>query len=384
MSDLIRHSPASKLVSPLDYQEVRLKPPPIWSQALVWSIIGTASLAFVYACSAKIDEVIVASGELQAQGAARPIMARAPGVVSWIFVKEGATVVAGQPLLKFDADVSQKRASTLSNQIRLENQRLGEQNRAYQARQESLIFRKKSLQDSADTEALIEKKLGPLVGIGAIQTVQLLQQRNKAQELRSEVAQADAKIREVQAEKIKMQQESLRNISDLERQLVEVNKAQQYEVLRSPLTGLVFNLVPSSPGYAANANEVLLMVVPRGAMEAKVFLTNRDVGFARPGQVAQVRVDAFPFTQFGSIPGQLKSVATDSLPADQQNPQPRFTAYVSLQDQYLSKDGIRYSVRSGQSVTVNLVQREKRVITLITDAVEKALDSLRRIRSAPS
>jgi hypothetical protein len=31
-----------------------------------------------------------------------------------------------------------------------------------------------------------------------------------------------------------------------------------------------------------------------------------------------------------------------------------------------------------------LVLREKRVITLITDAVEKALDSLRRIRSAPS
>ena len=119
-------------------------------------------------------------------------------------------------------------------------------------------------------------------------------------------------------------------------------------------------------------------------MEAKVFLTNRDVGFARPGQTAQVRVDAFPFTQFGSISGKLKSVATDSLPADQQNPQPRFPAYVALEQQYLSKDGIRYPVRSGQSVSVNLVLREKRVITLITDAVEKALDSLRRIRSSPS
>ena len=384
MSDLIRHSRASKLVRPLDYQEVRLKPLPVWSQALVWSIIGTASLAFVYACSAKIDEVIVATGDLQAQGAARPIMAPSPGVVSQIFVKEGATVVAGQPLLKFDADVSQKRSTTLMSQIRLERQRLYEQNRAYKARQESLMSRKKSLQGSADTEALIADKLAPLVRDGAIQIVQLLQQKNKVQELRSEVAQADANIREVQADKIKTQQESLRSISDLERQLVEVNKAQQYEVMRSPLTGLVFNLVPSSPGYSANANEVLLKIVPRGAMEAKVFLTNRDVGFARPGQTAQVRVDAFPFTQFGSISGKLKSVATDSLPADQQNPQPRFPAYVALEQQYLSKDGIRYPVRSGQSVSVNLVLREKRVITLITDAVEKALDSLRRIRSSPS
>ena len=45
---------------------------------------------------------------------------------------------------------------------------------------------------------------------------------------------------------------------------------------------------------------------------------------------------------------------------------------------------MRYPVRSGQSVSVNLVLREKRVITLLTDAVEKALDSLRRIRSSPT
>ena len=57
---------------------------------------------------------------------------------------------------------------------------------------------------------------------------------------------------------------------------------------------------------------------------------------------------------------------------------------MSLRDQYLSKEGVRYPVRSGQSVTVNLVLREKRVITLITDAVEKTLDSLRRIRSGPT
>jgi HlyD family secretion protein len=341
VSDLIRRSPAAKLVKPLDYQEVRLKPAPVWSQALVWSIIGTASLALVYACSAKIDEVIVATGDLQAQGATRPIMAPSPGVVSQIFVKEGSTVVAGQPLLKFDPDVSQKRSSTLTRQMKLERQRLDEQNQAFKARLDSLVAKKQSVIVSADTEALILRKLEPLVREGAIQELQILQQKNKVQGLKSEVSQAEANLREVQAEKIKMQQESLRNLSDLERQLVEVNKAQQYEVMRSPLTGMVFNLVPSSPGYSSSANEVLLKVVPRGAMEAKVFLTNRDVGFARPGQIAQVRVDAFPFTQFGSISGHLKSVATDSLPPDQQNPQPRFPAYVSLERQYLSKDGMR-------------------------------------------
>ena len=50
--------------------------------------------------------------------------------------------------------------------------------------------------------------------------------------------------------------------------------------------------------------------------------------------------------------------------------------------EYLEKDGEKYNISAGQSVQVNLVLRDKRVISLLTDAVQKALDSLTRIRSS--
>lgn len=382
-TDLIKRAQAALVARPLDYQEVRLKPAPVWSQAVVWTIIGTASLGFVYAASAKIDEVIVANGNIQAIGAARPIMNPTEGVVTQIYVKEGQSVRAGEPLLRFDPEITEKRRSTLVEQIRLERSRFDEQERAFTAREDSLQSRTQSLQDSLATERMIYAQIEPLALEGGIQRVQLLQQKNKVQQIRSEIAQSEANLREVQAELVKLRQESLRNIADLDRQLVEVNKAQQYEVLRAPVGGVVFELKPQSAGYSAVDNETLLKVVPGGTLEAKIYITNRDVGFAKPGQLAQVRVDAYPFTQFGSIAGRLKSVGTDTLPPDQQNPLPRFPAYVSLQRPYLEKDNKKYKVSSGQTVSVNLVVREKRVITLLTDAVQKALDSLRRIRSAP-
>lgn len=382
MTNLIKRTQAALTSRPIDYQEVRLKPAPLWSQAVVWTIIGTASLGFVYAAAAKIDEVVVANGTLQAIGAARPIMSPAAGVVDQIYVKEGQSVRAGEALLKFDPEVNETRRSALQEQIRLERQRFGEQERAFEAREQSLESRTRSQEASLQTEQVILTQIEPLAREGGIQMVQILQQKNKIQQLRSEIAQSEANLREVQAELVKLRQESLRNLSDLERQLVEVNKALDYEVLRAPVGGMVFELKPSSPGYAAQANETLLKVVPRGILEAKVYLTNRDVGFAKPGQLAQVRVDAFPFTQFGSIPGRLKSVGTDSLPPDQQNPQPRFPAYVSLDRLYLEKNGTKHNVSSGQTVSVNLVVRDKRVISLLTDAVQRALDSLRRIRSS--
>ncbi len=362
-------------------QEVRLKPTPIWSQALIWTIIGTASLAFVYAIFAKIDEVVLAPGELQPLGAERPIKAPFAGVVKGILVKEGEQVAVNQLLLRLDADVSDKRAETLISKIKLERTRFDEESNSIAARAESLNERTDGLMRSQRMEKQIYSQIAPLASQGGIQKVQLLQQQNRVEQLQSEIAQSRANLQEVQAQLLKLKQESLRELADLDRQLAEVRDTQAKEELRAPLSGVVYELVPSSPGYAASAGETLVKVVPGGVLEAKVFLTNRDVGFVKTGMPAQIRVDTFPFTQFGAISGSLKAVGTLPLPPDEQNPQPRFPAYVRLDRDYLSRGSQRFPVSSGQSVQVNLILREKRVITLLTDATEKMFDSLRRIRT---
>jgi len=369
------------VVRPLDPQEVRLKPAPVWSKALAWTIIGSASFGFVFACFAKIDEVVLAQGELQPLGADRPIKAPFAGVVKEILVKEGQKVSAGQPLLRLDAEVSKKRADTLQRQLSLESVRFNEESRSIQAREQSLRERMDGLTRAMRTERQIYNDIIPLGKLGAIQRMQLLQQKNRVEQLQSEIAQARANLQEVQAQLLKMKQESLRELADLDRQLVEVKDTQDKEVLKAPLDGVVFGLVPSSPGYAAASGETLVKVVPGGVLEAKVFVTNRDVGFLKKGMAAQIRVDAFPYTQFGSIPGALKSVGTLPVQSDEQNPLPRFPAYIRLDRDYVTRDNNRFSVSAGQSVQANLVLRDKRVISLLTDAVQKALDSLRSIRS---
>ena len=52
---------------------------------------------------------------------------------------------------------------------------------------------------------------------------------------------------------------------------------------------------------------------------------------------AEVRIDSYPFTQFGHIEGNLKAIGKEALPPDQFNPQARFPGYVKLSRQYLEK-----------------------------------------------
>ena len=376
-----RSNLSSLIVRPLNPQEVRLRPAPVWSKALAWTIIGTASFGFCFAVFARIDEVVLANGELQPLGAERPIKAPFGGIVKEILVREGQAVKTGQALMRLDAQVSEKRAQTLKTQLKLEVKRFEEESRSIKARVSSLRERKEGLKRALLTEEEIYTNIIPLAQQGAFKRTELLRQRNRVEQLESEVAQARANLQEVQAQLLKMEQESLREISDLERQLVEVEDTLSKEILSAPVDGLVFGLVPSSPGYATSAGETLVNVVPGGVLEAKIFVTNRDVGFLKKGMKAQVRVDAFPYTQFGSLPGTLKSVGTLPIKPDAQNPQPLFPAYIELQRETLRKGQDEFPVSAGQSVQANLILRDKRVISLLTDAVQKALDSLRAIRS---
>jgi HlyD family secretion protein len=391
MSNLVRRDPS-------DLQEIRLRPSPRWSKAVVWALIGTASFAFLFALLAKIDEVVVAQGDLEPAGAVKPIKAVQSAVVEEIFVKEGQVVEPGQPLIRFDTDKSQAQKSNVTRQLLIEQQRITEQANASRARLDNLQAKRQSLISKRDSEKLslinqedILRRLDYLTRQGGMGLVQYMQEKDKGQQMRSQIAQTEAAIRqtdaeldEVSSDLLKQRKESDRQLSDLERQRVEVKEQLQTELLKSPVRGQVFDLTPTSKGYAVAPNEPLLKIVPLDKLQAKVYVTSKDIGFVKVGQFSEVRLDSYPFTEFGSIKGRVKRISTDSLPPDEQNPQPRFPVLIKLDQQKLEKNGRSYALKSGETLSANLVLREKRVITLLTDVIDRALDALKPIRSPTS
>ena len=46
---------------------------------------------------------------------------------------------------------------------------------------------------------------------------------------------------------------------------------------------------------------------------AEVMLLNKDVGFVREGQEVAVKLEAFPFTDYGLVPGTLTQISRDAV-----------------------------------------------------------------------
>jgi hemolysin D len=88
-------------------QPVILEPRKIWSQVLVWLIMGMATSGIAWAAIAQIEQTVPTTGKLEPQRAVQEIKAPTGGVVRTIAVQDGQVVKKGQPLLGLDPTASE-------------------------------------------------------------------------------------------------------------------------------------------------------------------------------------------------------------------------------------------------------------------------------------
>lgn len=314
-----------------DFDDSKLSQLRIWNTSLIFSIISTLSFALVFAFLAKIDEVVVARGEIQALGAERPIKSKISGIIEKVFIKEGDKVEKEQILIALNKD-------------------------SLEARLTALLKEKTNLEKALDLQTGVIEMSRKVYESGAISLLEVLKLEKQFLEINSNLEKKKSEIK-----------------------LVKIGIKDSNII--SPLDGNIFDLIPKNSGYYTNAGETVMKVVPDGELEAKIFINNSDIGFVKEGMKAEIRIDAFPFSQFGSLSGNVINISDEVLPADNLNPQSRFPVYLDINSKFLIKNNNKYNIKAGQSISVNLIVKERRVINLFTDIFSTSIDSLKSIKS---
>ncbi len=162
--------------------------------------------------------------------------------------------------------------------------------------------------------------------------------------------------------------------------LITSETAVKYQDINAPVNGTIFELKAHTPGFVVTSSEPILKVVPNDALIAKVYITNKDIGFVKQGMTVDVRIDSFPFSEFGDIKGKLIWVGSDALPPDQIYPFYRFPAKVQLDSQQLMVSGRNITLQSGMGVSTNIKIRERTVMSIFTDMFSSSVESLKTVR----
>ncbi|NET38897.1 MAG: HlyD family efflux transporter periplasmic adaptor subunit [Cyanothece sp. SIO1E1] len=194
------------------------------------------------------------------------------------------------------------------------------------------------------------------------------------------MADNEKRIAEIDSQLTKVIVENEKQIQEIDSQLSQTQLTLTYQELRSPVNGTVFDLQAGGPGFVSNTSEPILRIVPKDGLVARVFITNQDIGFVEEKMEVDVRVDSFPYSEFGDIKGKLIRIGSDALPPNEVYPFYRFPAEVRLEGQAINVNGKDVPLQSGMSVTTNIKVRKRSVISLFTDLFAQKVESLKSTR----
>ena len=412
-----------------------LKPSRKWNSVVIWTLVYIAGFGFVWSVFARVDETVQSFGKLEPRGTTIDVNVPVGGVIKEILVKEGEIVDEDQILLQLDTTAaesklkalrlvkSQVEADILLSKMQLggnvnvdelsSNQRLRLEslNKEYNSRieaskndikqsefsRESAQENLKSIQSTLKVREEILENLRPLQEIGGISKVKFLKEEVEVLQLRGRLASAKAELSKAEESLLQTRNrldntiaasnidfstkidENTKQLAQLENQINETLLTLSYQELKSPVNGIVFDLQPAVPGYVVNSNLPILKIVPSDDLVARIFISNRDIAFIKKGQRAKIRVDAYPYNEFGELSGIIDSIGSDVLEPNQEYDFYRFPVTIKLDAPFILRKNKQLPLITGMSLSANMVLRSRPVISLFTEKLFPFWDKLEQL-----
>ena len=146
----------------------------------------------------------------------------------------------------------------------------------------------------------------------------LAQDQGQFKEAQFAAQSIDRRIEQLTSETLAKQAQMLAEASQrrdsIRQDVVKANLRLDRMQLRAPIDGTVQQLAATTIGQVVTAGQALLVIVPAtGPIEIEAMVLNQDIGFVTIGQEAVVKIDAFPFTRYGTVEGKVVDVSRDAV-----------------------------------------------------------------------
>lgn len=420
--------------------EIQQAPPSPIGRAVLWTILAAFTAGTLWTTFGWIDIVATAQGKIIPSGYSKIIQPYETGVIASIHVQDGQAVKQGDVLIELDSTLNRADRDRAFNEYRaakveaarlralikgqasfeappdservsvlLQQQLLRDQLAEYQAKTaaaQHLADQRQAVVDQTKENLLrleatvpmeveraeVYRKLLEHEAVTKMDFLQAEGQRiDKAQELAGQkrklqqdqaaLAEAEKHYRAMRSE---FQQSKQAELSALETKALslahEVTKAGQKAGLQrlvAPINGVVQQLaVHTVGGVVTPAQQLLLVVSQDHPVEVEAQVENKDVGFVKEGQPVEIKVETFPFTLYGTIPGFVLTVSDDAVPIEQVGLV--YPTRVNMDRSTMQVEGKQVNLSPGMAVTVEIKTGQRRIIEYLLSPLLKSMkESLR-------
>jgi hemolysin D len=188
-------------------------------------------------------------------------------------------------------------------------------------------------------------------------------------------------------------------------EVARTDRRAEYQQLRAPVSGTIQQLAISTVGGVVQPAQALMIIVPDDAeviVEAQIL--NRDIGFVREGQAVRVKLEAFPFTDYGLIEGVVEQISRDAIDTGQASANPGdlasnggrgggaagssegagqglvYAARIRLNRRTILISGREQIIGPGLAVQAEIKTGERRIIQYLLSPIAQTMDEAGRER----
>lgn len=367
-------------------------------------LMGLVSVLLLWAVVGRIDIVVNGQGKIVAAGYTKTISSVEVARVHALRVEEGQSVKAGEPLIELDsrqvdsdydkAEGERQTAFAKAARCRAllraldENRfpvmeelpdishlrwvdadsQLQDQWRDYLAQRRRLDGQITHFATSLPVAERIEASYGALVQTHDVSGNAYLEKQQARIEIQGQLVDARNQRTALTASTRAKAQEQLEEANRLTIEAVQdARKASAHGALlklTAPVDGTVQQLAVHTVGAAVPAAQPLMQIVPlQPTVEIEAFIANRDVGFVHEGQSAAVKIDAFEYTRYGTVPAVVTHVSRDAIEDEKKGL--LYSVKVRLDQPSLLVDGRVVRLTPGMSATVDIRTGTRRVIEYV-------------------
>lgn len=362
-----------------------------------WLLFAFLVFLLVWASHFELEQTVHAQGQIMPITRTQVIQAADGGVLEKLHVLEGEQVKAGQVLATLEkeratAGVDEGSAKVAALSAALIRARAEAQGQApvfpaalqkwpeFVAEQRLLNAQKrKSLEAELgmlqESHALAKEELQlsqKLFASGDISRLELMRAQRQAVELAGRIESTHNKyLQDARSEAAKLQEE----LASQRFKLDERHSVLQHTELTSPVAGIVKSLRINTVGGVLRAGDELMQISPTDVelmLEAKV--QPADIGLLRTGLPVSIKLDAFDYSIYGALQGQLAYISADTLSEPGSNGQTQTFYRVQIKfDPAQSNPKLRPSeLKPGMTAGVDILTGSRTVMTYITKPISKA------------
>ena len=214
-----------------------------------------------------------------------------------------------------------------------------------------------------------------LVPTGDVSLMEALKLQNQVSDMSAQIENTKNKyFQDTQTELNKIEEDlsaSLQTLALRQDQLDHV-------VLRSPTNGIVKNIRITTLGGVVKPSEEVMQIVPAEddlVIEAKI--KPSDIAFLRKGQNANIKIDAYDYSIYGSLEGKLIYISADTLTEEaKQNEPSYYRIKVQTQGrQFSGRPQEKIEIQTGMTAIVEIKTGKNNVLKYLFKPLIKTIDS---------